>query len=419
MNMNNYKNAVDKLEFSEDLLEKVRAAAGSKPRFRAVRLAVLAALMALVMATSVFAAVSFLRERPAGVVELGTVTQPMTDAEILKLKQLETMEGVCVHYMELKPNQQYALRHGMLWSNEPGYLRVGQDYQLETVELKRVNATLEKNDKVYRLTLDYLDTDAGVITNHRSLYQKNAEGEILLCATAGRNGGWPIYLNVGTGEIRDALPAWSDADFNGQVSYAYAFMDGVLLTSYPEEEGGGTQMYWIAPGASNAEKIEIPPRCLEYVEYDTVYYQDAYGRLYQMDEKFQFQKLHEYQTEDDMMDGVLVVSIQGKLGIVDAFTGDTYIFEQISVQKWETGDFNALRYGSNGTIALVETEWRHDPERRVLSCLGVLDRDGDVLKMLSIENDCDGYQHGWLDENRFAVVYRDEVRQFLCLYEFE
>ena len=26
--------------------------------------------------------------------------------------------------------------------------------------------------------------------------------------------------------------------------------------------------------------------------------------------------------------------------------------------------------------------------------------------------------HAWLDENRFAVIYRSGVRQYLCIYEF-
>ena len=89
------------------------------------------------------------------------------------------------------------------------------------------------------------------------------------------------------------------------------------------------------------------------------------------------------------------------------------------VQPWYVGEYDALRYGNTGTIALVQTEWHHDPERIVLTKLGMLDYETGELKLLNIENDYDGYQHTWLDENRFAVVYRNEERQFLCIYEFK
>ena len=84
----------------------------------------------------------------------------------------------------------------------------------------------------------------------------------------------------------------------------------------------------------------------------------------------------------------------------------------------DTMDYHAVRYGAQGTIALVHTEWVHDPDRIVLRSLGVLNRQSAQLQLLQIENDYDGGHCNWLDENRLAVIYKSDVEQLLCVYEF-
>lgn len=417
MKINEYVNAVDKLQFSDNLLERVRAADAPKPRLRFARLIAMSAALLLLMATTVYGVVSAMRQRPGELVELGTDVESMTDAEIMRFKVSEGMEGVRVHYMELESGQSYSFCHGLLWTGR-SYLRVTENYTLLPEELKQVDAALEKNGRAYRLTFDYLDTGTGIISNHRRVYHKNENNEILLCANAGRKGQWPIWLDVETGEIRDALPEWTAEDFQGRIGGACVLRDGILITTVVDETGD-TMMYWIVPGAKMAKNIEIPKSCLTHVENDTIYYQDTSGRLFAMDEEFQFQQISDYTRTNPMQDGLMTASIGGKLGIIDAFSGDTYIFDQLAVQPWEVGDYNALRYTDNGTIALVQTHWLHEPERIVISRLAMLDYETAELKMLNIENDYDGYRHAWLDENRFAVVYRNNGRQFLCVYEFE
>ena len=50
--------------------------------------------------------------------------------------------------------------------------------------------------------------------------------------------------------------------------------------------------------------------------------------------------------------------------------------------------------------------------------IGILDTQNGKLGLLTIENNYNAYQGYWLDENRFAVIYQDDLRQYLCIYEF-
>ena len=417
---NDYVNAVNKLEFSNDLTERVRAADRTKPRFRAVKTAAFAAVLACFMITTAFGAITVLREYPGEVKVLGTDMQKLTDAQAMGFTVSLENEGVEKHYMELHPVHSYHFRHGMLRSRQDGYLRITQDYQLEPVEMKAVHLTLEKNDRTYSLDFTYRDTEAGVLCDHRSVYYKNERGEILLDVTDGSSQ-WPVYFNPETGTLRDGLPQWTEEEFEGRVGGAYALKDGLLITTIVNDglPNARNNLYWIAPGAEKAKIIELPGNGLWHPENDTIYYQNDSGQLYVMDDHFQFQRICEHETMDYLQDGLLTVSVRGKLGILDAFTGELFVFEEIEASITDTMDYHAVRYGAQGTIALVHTEWVHDPDRIVLRSLGVLNRQSAQLQLLQIENDYDGGHCNWLDENRLAVIYKSDAGQLLCVYEFE
>ena len=417
---NDYVNAVNKLEFSNDLTERVRAADRTKPRFRAVKTAAFAAVLACFMITTAFGAITVLREYPGEVKVLGTDMQKLTDAQAMGFTVSQENEGVEKHYMELHPVHSYHFRHGMLRSRQDGYLRITQDYQLEPVEMKAVHLTLEKNDRTYSLDFTYRDTEAGVLSDHRSVYYKNERGEILLDVTDGSSQ-WPVYFNPETGTLRDGLPQWTEEEFEGRVGGAYALKDGLLITTIVNDglPNARNLLYWIAPGAEKAKIIELPGNGLWHPENDTIYYQNDSGQLYVMDDHFQFQRICEHETMDYLQDGLLTVSVRGKLGILDAFTGELFVFEEIEASITDTMDYHAVRYGAQGTIALVHTEWVHDPDRIVLRSLGVLNRQSAQLQLLQIENDYDGGHCNWLDENRLAVIYKSDAGQLLCVYEFE
>ncbi len=420
MKRNDYRNAVDKLQFSPDLADRVRGADRKAPGFRAARIAVLAAVLVCCMVTVAVGAISVLREWPGEVEILGTDGEKLSDAEYMCFTVSELTEPVKKHYMQLHPVHQYHFRHGMLRDRETGHLKITEDYLLEPVAMEQVKLTLEKNDHSYTLDFVYLDTENGVLSNHRSVYYKNEKGEILLNLTDGNSNQWPAYFNPETGELRDALPDWTEEGMGGS-AYGYGLMGGILVQAAKGDGAdGGQTLFWIGPGAEEPRFIDLPGEKLSLdVWNDTVFYQNDAGQVYRMDQNFQFEMICRYETMDYLQDGLLTVSADGKLGILDACSGNLYVFQDLDATYSDTMDYHAIRYGSGGTIALARTEWRHDPQRRVLTTLGVLTTETARLHLLEIENDYDGYQYNWLDENRLAVIYRSESGQFLCVYEFE
>ena len=421
MKHKDYVNAIDKLEFSNDLLHRVRTSDRVKLRFRGVRAAVLAAVLACFMITTAFGAISALRERPGNVEVLGKDAEELGNAQYMHFTVSQGNEDVQKHYMELHPAHSYHFRHGMLRSEQGDYLRITQDYQLERMQMIEVHLALEKNDRTYYLDFTYQDTAGGVISDHRSVYQKNEQGEFLLNATDGNSSQWPVYFNPETGTIRDALPDWSEGDFEGRIGGASELKGGLLVSTIVNDglPDARNNLYWIAPGAEEARIIQLPGNGMWHGEHDTIYYQNDLGHLYCMDDNFEFQLISAYGTSDYLQDGLLTVSAQGNLGILDAYTGELYVFEEIEVSTTDTRNYHAIRYGADGTIALVHTEWVHDPERIVLCTLGVLDKQSAQLKLLQIENSYDGGRCNWLDENRLAVIYQSDMEQFLCVYEFD
>ena len=421
MKHKDYVNAIDKLEFSDDLLQRVRTSDRVKLRFRGVRAAVLAAILACFMIPTAFGAISALRERPGNVEVLGKDAEELGNAQYMHFSVSQGNEDVQKHYMELHPAHSYHFRHGMLRSEQGDYLRITQDYQLETVQMNEVHLTLEKNDRTYYLNFTYQDTAGGVISDHRSVYQKNEQGEFLLNATDGSSSQWPVYFNPETGTIRDALPDWSEGDFEGRIGGASELKGGLLVSTIVNDglPDARNNLYWIAPGAEEARIIQLPGNGMWHGEHDTIYYQNDLGHLYCMDDNFEFQLISAYGTSDYLQDGLLTVSAQGKLGMLDAYTGDLYVFDEIEADVRDTLNYHAIRYGSGGTIALVHTQWLHDPERIELRELGILDSVSAQLKLLQIENQYDGGRCNWLDENRLAVIYKSGLGQILCVYEFD
>lgn len=436
MKRNDYVNAIDHLEFSNNLAQRVRGAAVERPRLRVVRVAILAAVLTLFMATSVLGTISLIRERPSDLEILGTVGE-LSEVQRMYFTESQITEDVEIHYMELDPNMRYSFRHGMLVNLGKVYHRITEDYKLEAVSMERLSATLEKNNRIYTFEISYLDMGNSVISNYKAVLNKDENGEILLNATDGNSNQWPVYWNVEDGTIRDALPEWTEDDFVGRIGYGDPVIGGILISTLVESDemvdyvvdgqvvgqrdASYNLLYWLAEGASAPKMIQVPKHCPWFVEDNTVYYQNSKGHLYRMDENLEFVLVSEYETRDELTNGLLTVNAGGKLGILDVKSGDTYIFGDINVSTAEldeTMGYNAIRYGDSGRIALVRTQWYPQEGRVALEKLGVLDTNHCTLDMLEIENDLDGYRYGWLDENRLAVIYQSENRQYLCIYEF-
>ena len=417
-----YRNAIDHLEFSEIRLDEVLQKSATGRHF--VRVALIAAVLLTVVVTTTFAAIGKTRQVPTEIETIGTVQAEMTDAEPMHFTATEEISGVRIHYMDLVGAKQYSFHHGMLKDQMGQFYQITEDYQLESLEMSNVNHTIDKGGKTYTLDFTWIETEKGILSSHRYIYHPDEKGEIFLNATNGRSGQWPVYLNTVTGEVRDALPDFQPDDFTGRIGYAYQIQGGIVVSTVVEatkSEKGYNRLYWIEDGTADSENIDLPVEARISIEHGCVYYQNDSGQLYQMDEDFSFQQISEYRSSTYVDNGLLMVSVNKKLGILDVCSGDVYVLDDISLTPpnfMELLDYSALRYGSDGVIALIQTEWVTAEERIEIKQIGILNTETAQLQMLDIENDYNAYQGYWLDENRFAVIYKDDLRQYLCIYEF-
>ena len=438
MKENTYRNAVEHLKFQAIDPETIMKQA-DKPKSggRFLRIALLAAVMVCMLATTALAVSPEFRNWTVSLFNLGVSRQEMTDAAVMEFRHNEEVDGVSVHYLELDKGN-YTFYHGMLTSPQSGYLRITEGYELVGVEKKLLTASLEKNGRIYGKELDYFEADGGIYTSSRAVIRKNEQSEIFVVLTDGNSHQWPAYVNLETGEVRDALPDWTEQDFPDRVTYAYELMGGIMVSTIVDEDtlvNGNSKaynmLYWIAEGAEEAVVIDLPWDAHGwYCENDRLYYRDGYGSLYQLKEDLTFELVCSYATGDDLTVGLYTVATENnELAIVDVYSGDTYVIPgftvdpgvSIGVRAREGGDidetmgYNATRYNADGRIALVQTEWEPEENRVALRKLGVLDEQTGELKLLEIENEYDGYHVRWLDENRLAVIYDDS---YLCIYEF-
>lgn len=417
-----YRNAVSHLTFSEIQLEESQR----KPsrRFRVTRAVAIAATLVTLLATTAFAAIANTRQILTVVEPIGTVQEDMTDAEPMHFSVSGEVDGVRVHYIEFAGAKAYSFHHGLLKTPGDRYYRVTEDYQLESVEMNHVNHKLDKNGKTYTLDFEWLNTEKGVLSDHRYIYQPDENNEIFLNATDGRSGQWPVYLNILTGEVRDALPDWTADDFVGRIGYTYLVNGGMIVSTIDDTaQKHVSRQYWITPEAKEAKLIEKQEDARISIEHGNVYYQNKSGQLYQMDENFAFQQISEYKTSAYIENSLLLVSVNNKLGILDVQSGEVFVLDDIRLTPpnyMEMLDYAVLRYGTDGRIALMRTEWvTNESEFRIeMNQIGILDTQNGKLELLTIENDYNAYQGYWLDENRFAVIYQDDLRQYLCIYEF-
>ena len=417
-----YRNAVEHLEFSQIRLDEVLQKSATGLRFS--RVALIAAVLLTAVVTTTFAAIGKTRQVPTEIETIGTVQAEMTDAEPMHFTATEEISGVRIHYMDLAGAKQYSFHHGMLKDPSGQFYRITEDYQLESLEMSHVNHTIDKDGKTYTLDFTWIETEKGIMSSHRYIYQPDEQGEIFLNATNGRSGQWPVYLNTVTGEVRDALPDFQPDDFTGRIGYAYQIQGGIVVSTVLEAtkvEKGYNLLYWIEDGSTEVQNIALPDDARFSIEHGYVYYQNDSGQLYQMDEDFSFQQISEYRSSTYVDNGLLMVSVNKKLGVLDVCSGDVYVLDDISLTPpnfMELLDYSTLRYGSDGVIALIQTEWVTAEERIEIKQIGILNTETAQLQMLDIENDYNAYQGYWLDENRFAVIYKDDLRQYLCIYEF-
>ena len=443
MKHNTYADAVGHLEFSDRLYETV-IRKGIKPRrgYRIIRFAAIAAVTVCLMATSAFAVSPDFRAWTISQLSLGVSKIELTTAVPMEFTTFENMDSISVRYMKLNGTD-YHFNNGMLYNSKPGLLRITDDYQLENVQTQIYRGVLEKNGLSYRVFLDYSKTEAGIVAHQKEILTENENGEVFLNLTDGNSNQWPAYVNLSTGVLRDALPEFTDDDFEGRVTYGDQLFGGILISTIVNDgvviDGNSVsynKLYWIGDGVDTAIDIDLPDdvwtwNCVN----NALYYTNTDGYLYRLNETFEFEQVTYYKTGDDLTNGLLTAATDlNELVICDIQNGTEYIVKDLLVDPGkydaasggrvngnldETIGYNAKRYGDNGRIALVETQSNTDDMRIELLRIGVLNVETGQLQFVEIDMDCWGYRNGWLDENRFAVIYEGDDGDYLCIYEFE
>lgn len=343
------------------------------------------------------------------------------------------LPGVKTHYMELALGNginQYQFLRGMLYDWAGTYYRITKDYQLETVEFKSASGAIYKGEDWYSVynSYRYMETDNGVISVYHGPIQKNEAGEILInvyhmVKNPQDNIGdpaWPAYLNTQTGELRDAVPQLQPEDFEGRICYTERYKNGILFTTVVNEgtKKVDNQLYWVEESTLRMVKIDLPSNAINFVYQDTLYYQDAKGRLYCMDDSFTFHLISEYETSAWFDSGLLTVRTdEGKLGIFDVDRNLTYVFDEISVTYDELMKYNILRRGNRILLMKRVNNWELMGAQ--ITMVGLLDLESNELKLLSFENELVYLHCSWLEDDRLAMIYQQDDRQFLCIYEFE
>ncbi len=422
--METYKRAVDHLEFTDNLYRRVLSRKKPVHRISVLRIGTAAALAVLLIISSVIAATPFVAERTMKTCSLGTSCELFEDALTGSFTHSKETDGVSIHYLELR---NYSAVHGMLYSSKDGFAQITEEYEIETVPSKKAALRFEKDDRVYTMEFHYVPTEQEVISTHKTLYKKNSNGEILLNLSSENSFQWPVYFDPETGLIRDALPSFSQDDFEGRESFAWKLRNGILVATVVGEESGSNgwnQLYFIPDGKDSAVKIDLPVWATTWTtDNGSLYAQDSKGRLYSLNENNEFIRLTDYATSDDLTKGLLTVrTSNGKLGIYDVYAGQTYVIPEISVKESEldeTRGYNATRYCENGPIVLVHTALDYESFTVRIDRIGLVDTATGTLRYLDIQNEFDGYYNYWLDESCFAVRYRSEDKQYLCVYEFE
>ncbi|MBR5488131.1 MAG: hypothetical protein IKV72_00375, partial [Firmicutes bacterium] len=331
MKHNIYQDAVDHLAFSENLYEMAALNAGKvRSGYRLLRNAILAAVMVCFLATSALAVSPEFRKWTISLLHLGVSQQEMSDTKVMEFQHNIQTAGVSIHYLELD-RANYSFSHGLLTSPKSGFLRITEDYQLVNVELNHFSGSIEKHGRNYSMDFSYYESEKGIFSPYKNILQKNGQGEVFLNFTDGNSNQWPVYVNLASGSLRDALPGWTENDFPGRVCYAYELRGGILVAILADEHkivngnsASYNQLYWIKDGMKEAVPIHLPEDEYGwYCENNTLYYKNIRGHLFRMNDAMEFELLYDYETGDDLTNGLYTVATEsGELAIIDVYTAD-------------------------------------------------------------------------------------------------
>lgn len=416
-----YRNAMDHLHYSEELEKNVMASARPVHRhFRTVRVAAIAAICCMLLGCTAYAVGSWIYSE-IFMDDNGDVALDFSKTEIMHFTPSQSLDGITVHYMPIG-SKNVSFQNGLMYDPTSGFYEVTEDYELVALEHQSADISLDKNGKIYTRTLKYVVTDDGVITNLGTYTEVN--GEILVNVIAADQWQWPVYLNVYTGEYRDAMPDLDENSFEMNVSYIQPFRGGFIVstmnTRIEEAEVGNPRfLYWVSSDCQDIRKLDVPVYGVyETVVGDTLYIRDGSGHYYYMDDEFRFCRVEGIgRTNDIMFKGLLTYRGEdGTLKVADFWDGVIYNVADLQVNDNDIGvvqGYSATRNSVDGKIVV----YRVDTFTSDLD-LAALDTECGQLKQISVYSGYEINGWGWLDDNRLWMIYSDNVGSYVCVYDF-
>lgn len=430
MKSSTYQNAVDHLEFT-DLYDGVLAkVVRPKHRYRTIRIAAFAAAMISLLVFGAFAADIDFKQISVNLLKLGSVDADMGNAQRMEFQKLESADGVSVHYLELDIPGGYSFKNGLIYHQRGGIYQISSDYQLVPVEGNRIQNEIEKKGTKFYIDYQYVKTGTEIIVLNGA--QNIIDDQTVLANAWSKDQYcWPVILNLETGMVTDALPHFSPDDFEGRTCYSEPFREGILLTTIKSSDvfvdgvlNSYNKLYYIKDGRKLIE-IELPKgnNSSFYCENNTIYWKSGSGPLYQLNDQYEFQQIDELRTTDDLSNGLLTGrGTNNTLVVNDYYSNRQYVIDEITPDRWdfyETTGYNASRYSEDGKILITYSFDDYEGRTRRITEMGLLDPDSGTLNMLETHSNFKIYTFGWLDDNRFAIIYEKGVRKYICIYEFE
>ena len=349
--------------------------------------------------------------------DLGTETVDFSDAGIMCLRIVRSNEGVNTYCMELPAGKRYYFRNGIL-SNGKIFHRVTDAYEIELLDAKSFTGTFEKNGYKYQVSVNYVLQDDEIVTGTLVTYPVE-EGEVLLNAFCAPNNNWPVYVNLDTGEIRDALPSFTVDDFQGHVGYVQRFRGGLLVSGL-SKDSSRNHLYWIGEPFSDAKELVLPEKYYT-ADGDYLYSYNRVSKIHYLDADWEFRKLESnFNTRDDPDYGLFAIRQQdGSLGIIDVINQTTYSVPEIKVQTQDLDyrGINASRHSTDGMIVLTSIKYDWEKSAEFMNYIGFLDTESGTIQFLNIMSEYGLISFGWMDDSRYAVIYEDEMKQYLYIYE--
>lgn len=431
MKDNVYRNAVDHLQFSHDLESAVLSSSDQRiSRFRMMRLVPIAALVCLLLASTVLAS-DVIAERFVRTRKIGTVNSDFTNAKVMEFSVSGSMQGIEVHEMELKPKGYYLFGEGYFFHPSEGFLRVTENYTLEKVEDATFELQLKNNGKVYSRTFRYVAVEGGIIDEYLGFYPVKSN-EFMLNLYTENGDAWPVYVNLENGKCRDVLSGLSEKDFwpknvpsgyDARITGGQPYKGGILMHTLVSGIKDGNSdseslYFWVQKGTGYPAQLEMPDCHIAFVVSDTLCYMDAQGNYFEMDDLLQFRKVEVIPKNSDVMNQGLVTidNEDGTVDIYDLVKGEIY---HISGLDMDAVGYNASRKNVDGQIVLTRSYPDYPELEQRLDYIGVLDVDAGLLRQIAIDSDYHVQTHGWLDDTRYVVIYEDGLERFLSVYTFE